>query len=102
MAYTVFEVKMSMNMKCIIKRLLQHMGSYLKYESQVNLKNVCSTRKFKRQNMGGCKNNLGGEYQNTNVKKKYAMRSGETDCAETIYSPRAKALGKAITESFLM
>ena len=43
-------------------------------------------------------NNLEGEYQNTIVKKKYAMRSGETDCAETIDSPELKALGKAISE----
>ena len=76
------------------------MGSYLKYESQVSFKEcVIIQEKLRGQEYGlDVINNLEGEYQNTIVKKKYAMRSGETDCAETIYSPGLKALGKAISK----
>ncbi len=74
--------------------------SYLKYESQTDLdKCVLIQEKLKGQEYGlDVINNLDGEYQNTIVKKKYAMRSGETDCAETINNYELKNLGKDIGE----
>lgn len=43
-------------------------------------------------------NNLQGNYLNTIVKKKLAMRSGETDLAITEENPRLIALGQRISE----
>jgi carbamoylphosphate synthase large subunit len=82
------------------KVISQIMGSYLKYESQANLsKCVIIQEKLRGQEFGlDVINNLDGVYQNTIVKKKYAMRSGETDCAKTIYSDELKTLGKAVSE----
>lgn len=40
---------------------------------------------------------LKGKCQNTIVKK-YAIRSGKTDCAEMVYSSELKAVGKVISE----
>ena len=43
-------------------------------------------------------NDLEGKYQNTIVKKKFAMRAGETDCAETVNSVALKEIGQALSE----
>lgn len=96
----VFEVENEYELEVLYKKAISNiMGSYLKYESQVNYKEcVLIQEKLRGQEYGlDVINNLEGEYQNTIVKKKYAMRSGETDCAETIDSPELKALGKAIS-----
>ena len=42
-------------------------------------------------------NDLSGRYQNTIVKKKYAMRAGETDCAEIADSVELVALGEKVS-----
>lgn len=42
-------------------------------------------------------NDLEGNYQNTIVKQKYAMRSGETDCALTVRWEEADKLGKTLS-----
>ena len=75
------------------------MNSYLKYESKDNIEqSVLIQEKINGQEYGlDVINNLKGEYQNTIVKKKFAMRSGETDCAETVDNPILKNLGKAIS-----
>ena len=41
-------------------------------------------------------NDLNGNYQTTICKLKYAMRSGETDCAVTVDNKQLKSLGKII------
>ena len=41
-------------------------------------------------------NDLNGNYQNTIVKRKLAMRAGETDCAETIENETLQNLGELI------
>jgi carbamoylphosphate synthase large subunit len=97
----VIEVENEHELEVLYNKVISNiMGSYLKYESQVNFKEcVIIQEKLRGQEYGlDVINNLEGEYQNTIVKKKYAMRSGETDCAETIYSPGLKALGKAISK----
>ena len=38
-------------------------------------------------------------YQNTPVKKKVAMRAGETDCAETVDSPEIKQIGERLSKT---
>ena len=77
------------------------MNSYLKYESQEYMvQSVLIQEKLRGQEYGlDVINNLEGQYQTTIVKKKYAMRYGETDCAETVGSNELKKLGKAISES---
>jgi carbamoyl-phosphate synthase large subunit len=43
-------------------------------------------------------NDLDGNYQNTVVKHKIAMRSGETDCAEIINEPKLKEIGFILSQ----
>lgn len=75
-------------------------NSYLKYEAQESLENcILIQEKLNGQEYGlDVINNLAGEYQNTIVKRKNAMRSGETDCAETVYFEEAEILGKTLSE----
>lgn len=60
--------------------------SYLKYESQKDIElSVLIQECLAGQEYGfDIINNLQGMYQNTIIKKKLAMRSGETDCAVTV------------------
>ena len=44
-------------------------------------------------------NDLQGNYINTIPKMKYAMRSGETDCAVTVDDQELKTIGKRLSES---
>lgn len=79
-----------------VRRELQN--SYLKYESVIDIENaVLIQEKLNGQEYGlDIINNLEGDYQNTIVKKKLSMRSGETDCAITVNNQSLKELGKAI------
>lgn len=74
--------------------------SYLKYESKASLQNcVLMQEKLRGQEYGlDIINDLQGEYQTTVVKRKNAMRSGETDCAETVYWDEAETLGKSLSQ----
>ncbi len=97
----IYEVENEFELEVLYKKVLKNiMESYLKFESQLDLSRCVIIQ----EKLGGKEygldviNNLEGEYQNTIVKKKYAMRSGETDCAETVDSPELKALGKTIGE----
>ncbi|RKD23112.1 hypothetical protein BEP19_12885 [Ammoniphilus oxalaticus] len=76
-------------------------GSYLKYEIQGKLEeSVLIQEKLPGQEYGlDIINNLDGEYQNTVVKRKYAMRSGETDSAETVDNSLLKDIGENISKS---
>ncbi|MBR2156296.1 MAG: ATP-grasp domain-containing protein, partial [Clostridia bacterium] len=62
--------------------------TYLKYESAEDPeKSVLIQEKIQGQEYGlDIINDLNGNYQTTICKKKYAMRSGETDCAVTVNS----------------
>jgi len=73
--------------------------SYLKYESNQNIEeSILIQEKIDGQEYGlDIINDLEGNYVNTIVKQKYAMRSGETDCAKVIYDDRLKNLGKKIS-----
>lgn len=74
-------------------------SSYLKYEANADLDHcVLIQEKLKGQEHGlDVMNDLEGRYQNTSVKIKYAMRSGETDCAITIDEPVLRALGEKLS-----
>lgn len=73
-------------------------NTYLKYESMDDKDHcVLIQEKLNGQEYGlDIINDLNGEYQTTVVKKKYAMRSGETDCAETVNDSSLKELGRNI------
>ena len=75
-------------------------NTYLKYESVSDMENcVLIQEKMSGQEYGlDVINDLKGCYQNTVVKKKYAMRSGETDCAMTVENNKLKKLGLQISD----
>ena len=70
-------------------------NSYLSYESnQDNEHSIIIQEKLIGQEYGlDIINDLNGKYMNTIVKKKYAMRSGETDTAETIKDEAFELIG---------
>lgn len=72
--------------------------TYLKYESAENIEEaVLIQEKLNGQEYGlDVMDDLNGEYVNTSVKLKYAMRSGETDCAITVEDDTAKEIGQKI------
>lgn len=81
------------------KTLTAIKNSYLKYESNADHENcVLIQEKIYGQEYGlDVINDLNGNYQNTVCKLKYAMRSGETDCALTVDNKVLKSLGESIS-----
>lgn len=79
------------------KRIIQN--TYLKYESAVDInKSILIQEKLKGQEYGlDVIDDLECNYVTTIVKMKYAMRSGETDCAVTVDSPTLKQLGEQLS-----
>ena len=75
------------------------MDTYLKYESSIDVENsVLIQEKLQGKEYGiDIINDLEGNYRNTICKLKYAMRSGETDCAMTVYNEELKSLGEQIS-----
>ncbi|MBO0588605.1 ATP-grasp domain-containing protein [Sporosarcina sp. E16_8] len=74
-------------------------ATYLSYESQQNIKScVVIQEKLVGQEYGlDIINDLEGNYQTTIVKKKRAMRAGETDCAETVINLELETMGKRLS-----
>lgn len=98
---SVMQADNEMELKVFYQKIYREIqNSYLKYESRESLENcILIQEKLKGQEYGlDIINNLAGEYQNTIIKRKNAMRSGETDCAETVYFDEAEALGKTLSE----
>lgn len=79
-----------------IKNEIQN--SYICYESQNDLEHSVMIQEFISGQEYGLDiiNDLDGTYQNTIVRKKYAMRAGETDCAEIVENKSLKDLGKRL------
>ena len=97
----ICEAENELELKVLYKKVLSEIkSSYLKYESMAEIdKCIILQEKLKGQEYGlDIINNLEGEYQNTIVKKKLAMRSGETDCAVTVDLPELKEMGIAISK----
>ncbi|MBS5113709.1 MAG: ATP-grasp domain-containing protein [Coprobacillus cateniformis] len=74
-------------------------NTYLKYESSVDIEqSILIQEMIIGQEYGlDIINDLHGNYQNTIVKKKIAMRSGETDCAQTVDNVELKNIGMDIS-----
>ena len=72
----------------------------MKFESRENFnESVLIQEKLKGQEYGlDVINDLNTKYQNTIPKIKYAMRSGETDCAETVESDLLKSIGENLSK----
>ena len=79
-----------------VKRNIRN--NYLKYEAaQDETHDVIIQEKLMGTEYGiDIINDLNGNYQTTICKLKYAMRSGETDCAVTVDNKQLKSLGKII------
>lgn len=74
--------------------------SYLKYESAVSPEEcVLIQTSLKGQEYGiDVINDLDGNYQNTVIRQKYAMRSGETDAAIITENEKITKIGRIISE----
>lgn len=97
---SIYEAENEKELKILYKKAIRSvMNTYLKYESMGNIEeSILIQEKLKGQEYGlDVINNLNGEYQNTIVKKKFAMRSGETDCAEIIENKNMKKIGQLIS-----
>jgi len=75
--------------------------SYLKYESAASIDEcVLIQQSLKGQEYGiDVINDLEGNYQNTVIRQKYAMRSGETDAAIIVNNEKIKEIGKIISKN---
>ena len=97
----VFEAENEEELKIFFKKTKRAIfNSYLKYEAKEDKENcVLIQEKLIGQEYGlDIINNLDGEYQNTVVKLKYSMRSGETDCAITIKNKKLRIIGEKISQ----
>lgn len=76
-------------------------NSYLKFESNKKLsESVIVQETLIGQEYGlDIINDLNKNYQNTIVKQKYAMRSGETDCAKVENNPILSDIGKKLSSA---
>ena len=75
-------------------------STYLSYESQQDIdKCIVIQEKLKGQEYGlDIINDLEGNYKATIVKEKIAMRSGETDCAETVINEDLIQMGEKLSD----
>ncbi len=71
--------------------------SYLKYESDYEDNKIVYQEFLKGQEYGAdIINDLDGNYINAIIKKKIAMRAGETDIAETVSKPNLKTVAEKL------
>ncbi|MBQ8921274.1 MAG: ATP-grasp domain-containing protein [Oscillospiraceae bacterium] len=97
----VFEAENEEELLVFFKKVRNSiMQTYLKYESKQTLDAcVLIQEKIKGQEYGlDIINDLSGNYVNTICKMKYAMRSGETDCAVTVDDPALRAVGESLSK----
>jgi carbamoyl-phosphate synthase large subunit len=96
----VYEAETEEELKVLYEKTKRKLSTtYLKYESAADMDAaVLIQEKIDGQEYGlDIMNDLNGSYMNTSVKMKYAMRSGETDCAITVDDPKARVIGKKIS-----
>lgn len=97
----VFQADNEEELKVLYNKTLNNIkNTYLKYESEKNFaESVIVQEKLSGQEYGlDVINDLEKNYQNTIVKLKYAMRSGETDCAEIVNNIVLKELGESVSK----
>ena len=97
---SIFEVENREELEVLFnktKRIIH--STYLSFESQQNIENcVLIQEKLDGQEYGlDVINDLHGNYKVTSIKKKIAMRSGETDSAETIIDARLNSMGEKLS-----
>lgn len=96
----IFEAQNEEELKVFYKKTKYDIQrSYLKYESVTDIESsVLIQQKIDGQEYGlDIINDLEGNYRNTICKKKYAMRSGETDCAITVDCQNLIELGRKLS-----
>lgn len=96
----VYEAETKEELKVFFEKAKRNIKeTYLKYESSENIEEcVLLQEKIVGEEYGlDIINNLHGEYQNTIVKRKLAMRSGETDCAITVDNMDIRRIGERIS-----
>lgn len=97
----VFEAENEEELILLYKKARRNIEkTYLKYESAEDIdKSILIQEKIDGQEYGlDIINDLNGNYINTVPKMKYAMRSGETDCAVTVDDPELKKIGGKLSE----
>ena len=96
----VYEAETEEELKVFYQKTKRNIDkTYLKYESVADIDNsILIQEKLDGQEYGlDIINDLDGNYMTTVPKVKYAMRSGETDCAVTVDSPGLKELGQKLS-----
>ncbi len=96
----VYEAESEQELRAFYKKTLREIQkTYLKYESAAEKGyEILIQEKIDGQEYGlDIINDLKGNYVTTVVKKKYAMRAGETDIAEIVDYKRLSDLGKRIS-----
>lgn len=99
----VFEAENELELRVFYDKTKRTIGkTYLKYESGADLDEcVMIQEKLNGQEHGmDVINDLDGKPCNVIVKKKIAMRAGETDCSVTVDEPEIKALGERLASIF--
>lgn len=98
----VFEAENEEELKIFYAKTMRNIqNTYLKYESAMDIeKSILIQEKLKGQEYGlDVINDLDCNYVTTIAKMKYAMRSGETDCAVTVDRPDLKQLGEKLSNA---
>lgn len=97
----IYKVETEEELDVLYKKLHREIfDTYLKYESSIDANScIIIQQAIKGQEYGiEILNDLKGNYVTTFAKKKLAMRSGETDIAETVEPFQFEAVGKNISE----
>ena len=95
----IYEAENEEELKILYQKSRRQIArGYLQYEARQDVEScVLIQEKLTGQEYGlDVINDLNGNYQTTIVKKKLAMRSGETDMAETVDYPALKMLGEIL------
>lgn len=99
---SIFKAENEEELRVFYKKVKRElMENYLKYESQIDSENTVIIQEFLNGQEYGLDiiNDLEKKYVTTFVKKKIAMRSGETDGAITVQSDIIEKTGKKIANS---
>ncbi|MGN0157319.1 MAG: GNAT family N-acetyltransferase [Lachnospiraceae bacterium] len=97
----IYEADNEEELKVFSKKIKRNIeDTYLRYLSKLDdMGTVLYQEKLDGQEYGlDVINDLSGNYQNTIVKMKLGMRSGETDCALTVKNSEMSALGQKLSE----
>lgn len=96
----IYKIENEEELDVLYKKLHREIfNTYLKYESSVDEKScIIIQQAIKGQEYGiEVLNDFDGNYVRTFAKKKVAMRSGETDIAETVNPQQFESIGKIIS-----